>query len=190
MKFAVIVMLLLQLLGCATAPEVVLQDSYVAIAKQPLKKLTKWKFEGRMAISSAKDSWNANVKWQHKTGLDQIGLSGLLGQGATLIAIADDWVTIDAGKGPIEQSNDPDAFVSEQLGVFVPVQALASWVIGLPAKKTREVVNQEGFEQDGWLVSYKEWEKAGDRLMPHKIYVKNDQVKLKLIIEQWDALEE
>lgn len=190
MKFSLILLLLLLMTGCATEPVIFQQDDYASMPKQHLQALTKWRFDGRMALTSQNDSWTANVKWQHKPGLDRLDLSGLLGQGATIIEIANHWVTIDNGKGPIEQSNDPDSFVSEKLGVFVPVQALASWVTGLPDKSEKEIQIQQGFQQEGWEVSYKAWLKINDKALPHKINVKNDQVKLKLVIEKWEIADE
>lgn len=186
MKSLLIIVLLFVISGCASTPEVFQQSNYAALPKAHLHKLQQWKFDGRFAITSKNDSWSANVKWQHKAGVDRITLSGLLGQGATLIELKDGWVAIDNGKGPIEQSNDPDAFVSQELGVFVPVKALASWVIGLPSPSGGERLTLQGFMQDGWDIGYKEWLKQDGKALPHKLNVKNDQVKLKLVIEHWN----
>lgn len=189
-KALVIVLLLLGLIGCAVPPVTFEQDDYASLSKQHLAAIKMWRFEGRMAITGPSDSWTANVKWQHKPGLDRVNLSGLLGQGATVIELNDEWVTIDDGKGPIAQSNDPDEFVSEKLGVFVPVRSLVSWVVGLPDKQKKVVATAQGFDQDGWQVVYKEWLKLNEVAMPHKVNVNNDKVKLKLVIEKWETANE
>jgi outer membrane lipoprotein LolB len=52
-----------------------------------------------------------------------------------------------------------------------------------PISKFEEIGN--GFVQDGWLVEYQQMQVVSKELLPRKITVKNDKVKLKLVIDQW-----
>ncbi len=151
----------------------------------PLYKLEQWSLEGRLSITGRNDSWTANVDWQHSLNKEQIKLSGPLGQGATLIQLSKGVVTIDRGDGKVQTSNQPKAFINKQLGLFVPVQSLRYWVIGLPEPTMDFVETATGFKQAGWLIEYKQMQAVKTITMPYKLNVTNEQVKLKLIVDQW-----
>jgi outer membrane lipoprotein LolB len=58
-------------------------------------------------------------------------------------------------------------------------------VIGLPMPGQAFDEVLRGFRQAGWLVDYQQMQSVGGKTMPRKVTVKNDQVKLKLFIDQW-----
>lgn len=148
-------------------------------------KIAQWSFDGRLALTGQKDSWSANVGWQHSADKERIRLAGPLGQGATVIQLTGDKVTIDRGNGDVQSSTDPEMFINQQVGMFVPVQSLRYWVVGLPEPEQAFQETDAGFKQSGWLVEYKQMQSVENELMPRKILVSNEQVKLKLIIDQW-----
>ena len=176
--------LVLLLSGCATTP-VEPEVHYVATAREQLYKLEQWSFEGRLALTGKNDSWSASINWGHRPDDEKIKLSGPLGQGATVIQLTGDLVTIDRGDDKPLSSTQPEAFINQQLGMFVPVRSLRYWVIGLPEPTSAYVATATGFKQDGWLIDYKQMQAVDNQSMPHKITVSNEQVKLKLIIDQW-----
>jgi len=71
------------------------------------------------------------------------------------------------------------------LGMFVPVHSLRYWVVGLPEPSNAFVETATGFMQAGWLIEYKQMQLVNDQSMPRNITVTNDQVRLKLFIDQW-----
>ena len=176
--------LVLMLVGCASAP-VEPEVHYAATAREQLYKLERWSFEGRLALTGKSDSWSASINWGHKPDDEKIKLSGPLGQGATIIQLTGDLVTIDRGDEKAQSSTQPEAFINQQLGMFVPVRSLRYWVIGLPEPTSAYSATATGFTQAGWLIDYKQMQSVDKQSMPHKITVSNEQVKLKLIIDQW-----
>jgi outer membrane lipoprotein LolB len=181
----------------STACSVLLLSACASIAPLPDKnysqaahaqryKIKEWRLEGRLAISAPNDSWSANIEWNHLPESEKIKLSGPLGQGAVVIELADDSVKIDRGGGNVQMSNHPEQFINQQLGIYVPLQSLRFWAVGLPEPEGDYQGTVDGFVQDGWLVAYKELQKIGEESMPHKMAVSNEQVKMKLIIDQWD----
>ena len=174
----------LMLSACAIVP-VEPEVHYSKIAREHLYKLERWSFEGRLALTGKNDSWSASINWGHRTDDEKIKLSGPLGQGATVIQLTGDLVTIDRGDGQAQSSTQPEAFINQQLGMFVPVHSLRYWVVGLPEPTSAFVETAAGFMQDGWLIEYKQMQPVDDQSMPRKITVTNEQVKLKLIIDQW-----
>lgn len=172
------------LAACSTAP-VVPDIAYSTVARAHLYRLGQWSFEGRLSLTGNKDSWSAAIAWVHEPTEEQIRLSGPLGQGATVIRLTDGFVSIDRGNGDVLASDKPEAFIDQQLGVFVPLRALRYWVIGLPEPDQGYEENYSGFKQAGWLVDYRQTQSIGAQSMPRKITVMNEQAKLKLVIDEW-----
>lgn len=174
----------LLLSACSTVP-VELGQPYSRVASLPLYKLNQWSFDGKLALTGKDDSWSADIVWEHWADKEQIKLSGPLGQGAMVIRLTNDLVTIDRGGGDVKSSVQPEAFINQQLGMFVPVQSLRYWIIGLPMPTQAFDETKEGFKQAGWQVEYKQMQLVHNESMPRKITVMSDQVKLKLIVNQW-----
>jgi outer membrane lipoprotein LolB len=176
--------LVLILSGCTTAP-VEPEAHYSKIAREHLYQLERWSFEGRLALTGKNDSWSASINWGHRPDDEKIKLSGPLGQGATVIQLTGDLVVIDRGDGRAQSSTQPEEFINQQLGMFVPVHSLRYWVVGLPEPTSAFVETATGFRQAGWFIEYKQMQPVDNQSMPRKITVTNEQVKLKLVIDQW-----
>ena len=170
--------------GCAKTP--VLSDAgYIRAERQHLYDLADWEFRGRFSVRDDDESWSANILWRNHKNVDRLKMSGPLGQGAVEFFLTGGQIIIDRGEGDFERSDDPDDLIRHHLGVFVPVESLQFWVLGLPhpGNHFREI--KEGFIQSGWSVSIPKLMQADDQLMPHKLVVANNETKLKLIIDQW-----
>jgi len=159
--------------------------TYTKTANQALYRLEPWSLEGRVALTGERDSWTADLAWVHLRGDEQIKLSGPLGQGAVMIRLVGNSVTVAQGDGKVESSDDPEAFINQQLGMFVPVTSLRYWVLGLPEPEQDFEDAGSGFRQAGWTVAYQAMQRVGQLVLPRKMSVANDRVKLKLIIDQW-----
>jgi len=183
-KQAVVGLLVLLISACSSVP-IVPEGRYELQSRESLYKLERWSFEGRVAITGKKEAWQANLNWAHVANEESIKLVGPLGQGATLIHLTGDTVTIDRGDNKPLTSTQPELFINQQLGLFVPVQSLRYWVVGVPEPSSRYNLTPTGFTQAGWLIDYKQMHAVNARSMPYKITVSNEQLKLKLIIDQW-----
>lgn len=179
------VVLLVLLSACSTLPKSPLVR-YGSIQKEHLYSLQSWQFNGRLSLTAKHDSWTAAITWRHIPSKEQIKLSGPLGQAATLIELTDETVKIDRGNGDVQSSTTPESFVNQQLGMFVPLRSLGYWVLGLAQPRQPSQQMDEGFLQDGWYVDYREMQVVGDQVMPRKMTVMNDKLKLKLFIDQWN----
>jgi len=176
--------LVLMLSACATVP-VEPEVHYSKIAREHLYQMERWSFEGKLALTGKNDSLQASINWGHRPDDEKIKLTGFLGQGATVIQLTGDLVTIDRGDGQAQSSTQPEEFINQQLGMFVPVHSLRYWVVGLPEPTSEFVETATGFTQSGWLIEYKQMQPVDNQSMPRKITVTNEQVKLKLIIDKW-----
>ncbi|MDD1637323.1 MAG: lipoprotein insertase outer membrane protein LolB [Methylococcaceae bacterium] len=176
--------MVLMLSACTIAP-VEPEIHYSRIAREHLYQMERWSLEGRLALTGKNDSWQASINWGHRPDDEKIKLSGPLGQGATVIQLTGNLVTIDRGDDEVQSSTQPEEFINQQLGMFVPVRSLRYWVVGLPEPGSAFVETATGFTQGGWLIEYKQMQQVDDQSMPRKISVTNERVKLKLFIDQW-----
>ncbi|MDD1632994.1 MAG: lipoprotein insertase outer membrane protein LolB [Methylococcaceae bacterium] len=176
--------MVLMLSACTIAP-VEPEIHYSRIAREHLYQMERWSLEGRLALTGKNDSWQASINWGHRPDDEKIKLSGPLGQGATVIQLTGNLVTIDRGDDEVQSSTQPEEFINQQLGMFVPVRSLRYWVVGLPEPSSAFVETATGFTQGGWLIEYKQMQQVDDQSMPRKISVTNERVKLKLFIDQW-----
>lgn len=146
--------------------------------------LQRWMFAGRIAVTSSKDSWTANIAWQHVAEHEHVKLSGPWGQGATTIDLNQHEIVINRGEDEQRSSTEPEIFIQQQLGVAVPLRALRYWVLGLPepGRNFQDMVS--GFYQNGWLVEYPQMY-TDEHLLPKKVIITHPKVKLKLVIDQW-----
>lgn len=160
-------------------------SQYSRPARVHLYDLKRWSFDGRLALTGQNDSWSANISWEHSPEAEKIKLSGPLGQGTVLISLKGSVVTVDRGGDDVQSSSQPEEFINQQLGMFVPVRSLRYWVVGLPEPSSTYKDTDNGFNQSGWLNEYKQMQPVHNGTMPFKMMVMNKQVKLKLIIDHW-----
>ncbi len=165
-----------------TTPEIAYQPTS---AQSELYALERWGFEGRIAIVSKSDVAQANINWEHSPEEDLIKLSGPLGQGAVTIQLNSTGVTIDRGGGDVKTSTNPEKFINQEVGLFVPVTSLRYWVVGVPEKSQPVIAIDKGFEQAGWRNQYKTMQPVNGYVLPQNMTVTNESVKLKLFIDQW-----
>ena len=175
---------LLSLIACTPSP-IISVDHYQRSSRSHLYELQQWRFQGRLALQTANDSWTASLKWVHTLNKDALKLSGPLGVGAVLINLDSGTIRLDTGNGKPEYSQNPDKLLTEKLGHFVPVSALKYWVLGLTAPNLAVVDFNNGFQQAGWRVEFKQMQWLGTELMPRKILLTDGVSQLKLIIGQW-----
>ncbi len=159
---------------------------YSRAAMLSLYGLEHWAFDGRLALTGQRDSWSANISWEHSPETEKIKLSGPMGQGTVIISLMGNAVTIDRGGDDVQSSTQPEEFINQQLGMFVPVRSLRYWVVGLPEPSHSYKDTDVGFNQAGWLSEYKQMQAVKNNgAMPFKMMVMNNQIKLKLIIDHW-----
>jgi outer membrane lipoprotein LolB len=173
--------------GCAETPPADQQPEprFNLAQRKHLYALKKWSFDGRLSLADGKESWSATIVWSHTEGRDEIKLSGPLGQGAAVITLTNDLITVDRGDEKSRQSTHVDEFIQLQLGIAVPVRALSYWVVGLTHPGYPSENLGDGFEQLKWRVHYLQLQNTGKDWLPRKIGAEQGNAKLKLLIDKW-----
>jgi len=144
-----------------------------------------WGFHGRMLIRSD-EVVNANIIWRHGSQRDELSLFGLLGLGKKKIIVDSNGISLDEGGGKQVRSQDVDEFIAQKLGFLVPITALRRWVLGQPLSGAALTKIDGGFEQLGWRVIPSRYRLTSLGMLPHKLKVSKNNIKLILIIDRWE----
>jgi outer membrane lipoprotein LolB len=173
------------LTGCATSEvQQRLPDSNAALRDFTL--------DGRIAVKVEAKGYSANLKWRHQGEADSVRL--LTPVGTTL-------AQLDAGPGgaqlvgadkKVYRSDDVESLTREILGWDLPLQGLQHWVLGRPdpglpvAAEERDARNRlVRFSQNGWQIAYQAF--AGDGVLPQRMTLARDSLRLRLLIDRWDV---
>jgi outer membrane lipoprotein LolB len=152
----------------------------------------KWQLSGKLGIKSPQQTASAFINWKQNDDTFRLHLSGPFGQGSITLNGDGDQLSIQQNGLNQAASKDPQAILKSRLGWEIPARQLRYWARGIPSPHsiaTQVTVGKNGLldelQQDNWLISYPRYTRH--RLaLPEKIILKRDQLKLTLIIHQWN----
>ena len=181
---------LLAFTGCVTVPPVELKR-LTPEARSALYELSHWQLQGRIAVRTRTDKWQASLRWQHLPEQDNLYISGPLGQGAVAITIRKDFIRLQQSDGQVQTSDNPEQVLRSQLGFPVPLSDLYYWVLGVPGAaelfepEYDELNRLKTLKQSGWLIAYQRYQTVKQYILPGYINVSRGSVQLKLVVDDW-----
>lgn len=156
-----------------------------------LEKIQNFAIRGRIGIQTNPKGFSGSLQWQHSPDADNIALFSPLGsQVANISKNASEITLIDAG-GHNYSAQSAEALTQTTMGWSLPLTGLSDWALGRPTKSPikSKTLDAEGrlaiLEQDGWKIEYSDYLSHGIYTLPGKIFLKSDQLNLKLLIEEW-----
>lgn len=162
-----------------------------AARREQLACKTRWQLEGRMALATDDDGWNANLLWEQDLERFRMRLSGPFGSGGFRMAG-------DQGRFRIEQGGEtrfylssPEAVLERELGASIPVSGLRYWVLGLtqPDHEADYELDAEGrltqLEQAGWSISYRSYRDYNGTQLPRHVNAERPGLRVRLVADQW-----
>lgn len=186
---------LLVLTGCASRPTVPGTGIDWARRAELLLQLPGWEASGRIAVKSGSEGGQGSLRWVQEGADTRINLHGPFGAGAWQLDWNENDLVVTGKAGDLTQAyTGPDAidrFLTDQLGWSFPARSLRYWILGVadPAMPGRSQFDTDGWlmalEQSGWVISYDRFVQVQDRWMPRKVVMQNEQVRVKLIVDQW-----
>lgn len=174
--------------ACATRPPVSVDIKTGAEEGCRICALDAWALEGRVAVQSAQQGWNANLHWEHDHGQDRVRISGPFSQGAVSVILQDDLIYINEGNGKTEMSREPDTALKARVGFPVPLRSLRYWLLGVPSPQADYVAagkGDAGFVQQGWTLVYSGTYQVDNFTLPARMVVSGENAKLKLVLDSW-----
>ncbi|GFO71657.1 outer membrane lipoprotein LolB [Bathymodiolus japonicus methanotrophic gill symbiont] len=184
MRAGIACMILLVLAGCNSVKT---YDAKYAqhLSQQQRLDIERWNMQGRLLIRSD-EMLTANLQWQHNKQKDMLKLSGALGLGAMQIELDEHEIVLHDAQGGRQASQDIDAFIARQIGFVAPITALRRWVLGAYLNGVPVVLQENGFLQLGWRITFKEYMDTAAGILPHSITITKNNIKLKLIVDRWE----
>jgi len=199
MRLAAIIALLLTATACApiwqqrpvSSPDLLWQLRYKALVQ-----LDQWQLQGRTAITQGKEGWNAGLRWQENRGVYQIKIEGPFSQGGITLDGDASRAVLTMVDGQEISAVDPEILIKQALGIQLPVSALRDWVRGIPYS----AINIDRLELDNkgqitrliqqeWDINFLKYVPFGIYSMPTKIFIKNQDLSLRLAITRWNHIE-
>lgn len=145
-------------------------------------------------VTSAELALRADLRWRQDTdGRYELRLSGPFGAGAVELRGDAQGVEVRNSDGS-QYTQDPEGWIRSRYGWTLPIAGLRHWVLGLPIPDApaQRALDASGrlatLVQNGWTLSYTEYRGQNGYDLPRRFEAANGQVKLKLLIDQWDEL--
>ncbi|GAA0792480.1 lipoprotein insertase outer membrane protein LolB [Marinobacterium sediminicola] len=193
MRQSILLILLFGLLGgCSQMAQQPLPP--LSIDPQQVQQLQQWSAEGRIGIRWSEDSQSANLDWQQTEDRYQIRVSGPLGQGGIRIEGNEQMVSLQrSGDDQLYLADSPEALMQQLLGWQLPLSQAQYWIRGIPAPGN-EVESlsdgQFGFIQSGWQIEYPRLTHAAGIVLPEKLRMTRDDLRITVIINTWERHDE
>lgn len=180
---------LLGLAGCAAMRR---EPAAVADQQTLVSHLGKWRLEGRIAVRTIQDAWQANLVWEHEGKQDRLRFSGPLSQGVVSIILQEDLIFINEGNGVERMSRDPDALLIEKLGFSVPLASLRYWILGVPVPFEESAAMEldatgrlRHLQQSDWALDFERYGYWNGVSLPQKILIRNPNLRIRLFADEW-----
>ena len=185
-RIIAVVMLLAALGGCALSP-----SRQEPPASRPARAaIVAYELSGRIAVRQGEQRYEANIWWQHALRSDKILLTTPFGQGIAELnrdATGAHLVTSDRREfaGP-----DWETLSVKVFGFALPLTSLPRWVLGdAPGGAKRDAAGRaQQFSDDGWLVTYRDYEGPGSTALPQLIDLARGDIAIRLKIDDWQMV--
>jgi outer membrane lipoprotein LolB len=192
--------------GCATAPSLPPVENPAATwqARQTeLRPITTWKIQGRLAMRTAEEGWQASLNWVRKGERYRIDLIGPLGRGHLRLTRDDQGAELRDADQHVWRAENPEQLLYRTTGWRVPLDGLNYWVLGLPLPDTAasQELDPQGrlktLAQSGWEIRFLEYTRYGSLDLPSKLFIKRQghdangnpaedaTLEVRLVIENW-----
>ena len=166
--------------GCASLPPMAVEDADFAVG-------------GRLAVRDDAERFSASFSWLQRRADYSIELWGPFGAGRVRVRGNEDRVTITTARGDFVRGVDPDLLMRAELGWSIPLDAMASWIRGVPVGKRPFVARQvtgerlDSFEQDGWSVEFDRFRNVDGSERPGRILAVRGPSRIVVVVRTWQA---
>lgn len=156
-----------------------------------LNEINSFALKGRLGVVTQKQGFSGSIDWQHASDSDNIDIYSPVGGKVADINKSVTGVILTKQDGQKIHSHDAESLTETTLGFRLPLTGLNDWAIGKPTKSTisNSSWDEDGrlltLKQDGWDISYENYQDNNGVFLPHKIMLKSEKVNLKLLVEKW-----
>jgi outer membrane lipoprotein LolB len=184
--------LLFGVTGCVSSGGVLLPDiNDWETRKAILGDVDEWEFSGRIGVSASNDGFNGKLWWRQDGIVFRARISGPLGVGTIFINGDRRELTLTDRDGVVTELVDAEVELRERYGWTIPVTSLRYWALGIPDPTSPSVdsFNESGqlseLTQRNWRVTFAQYSQGGGQAMPRRLTAVNEDIKLRLVIDNW-----
>jgi outer membrane lipoprotein LolB len=178
--------------GCRTLPPAPPPGASWEVRRPQLQGLTHFQLRGRVAVAAGGEGFNASLHWIQDGARSELTLEGPLGVGGAQLTATGDELTVITARGERVESAAAHAELAARLGFDPPLSSLRYWVLGVPdpaqpATESLDPVQQRlsALTQGGWHVEYQSYESAGSEVLPARLTLERDTVRVRLLVDGW-----
>lgn len=195
--------LILALSGCVTTPEIshqITDESHQRWQQrqQQLALIDSWEIHGRVALFVDDDVYNLGLNWTLNKNHSTLKLEAALGQGMIQLKKTNSEVTLLTSEGKSYSGRNAEQVLQHSTGWSIPVKGLESWIKGINHNNSSYLPNIDSagrassLSQDNWQINFLQYAEAplaehNHPELPRKIYMKRQNLALKIVIDQWQA---
>jgi outer membrane lipoprotein LolB len=162
--------------------------------KAELEKIHSWTLHGRIAVQVEKESGSASLQWQQDNEDYLIRIIGPFGKGTIELNGNKQGVSLRDANNQLQKARNMETLLGRYLGWHVPIDRLNYWIRGIPNPEQSietmvldEHARLSELSQAGWQVSYGAYMKQDARHLPRKLELRNQGLKVKLIVRKWQT---
>ncbi|MEO5342334.1 MAG: lipoprotein insertase outer membrane protein LolB [Gammaproteobacteria bacterium SHHR-1] len=180
----------LLLVGCNTLSPSLKQTKKAALIGPELPQ--HWVLAGRIGVLKGGEGWHGKMDWRQDKTDFTIRILGPFGGEQAELRHRNDKLELRGSNGKSVSGPRLAAWERDTFGTSLPVNALPYWLHGHPfpgeqASPQRDAKGQlKELRQLGWRVIYSDWGQRGGRPMPGKLSLERNQVRIKLIINEYN----
>ncbi len=186
------------LAGCAGEPIRPIDATNEAKPDLPaIESIRNWSAAGRVAIQRGAEGWSASLQWRKRGPEFQLRLVAPLGRGTYQLAGDGAQVELIVPDGGRFYASDAQALMETHLGWSIPVDGAEYWLRGLVAPgSTPTFINRDDngqlldMEQDGWRISILRRVPVNNFILPAKLFMHIDDLKVRIVISSWKLANE
>ncbi len=148
-----------------------------------------WQLDGRAAVAVGTQGWQASLNWRQRGAEAELHLAGPLGVGALVLKATAQGISLN-GAPP---SDTVVAELQERLGFELPLDDLRFWLLGVPHPdvafdlERNDQDRAQQLTQDGWTLDYDRYVPANGDLLPARVVLNREGVRVRIVIDQWEA---
>lgn len=197
MRSALLLAAALLLTACVTRPlpQSLPLQPYVQ-QRAALQALASYGVEARVAVAVGSEGFNVNLSWKQIGTRSELDLRAPLGFAAAHVVSDGQALQVDAGQGQRYAGPSAHEELTRRLGFAPPLHSLRYWLLGVPdpALTVLETLSEDGLrllamEQDGWQIQIQDSARYGEgplrSVLPHRLSLQREGVRVKLVIDQW-----
>lgn len=150
-----------------------------------------WEFAGRIGVSAGDEGFNGQLWWRQDGSVFRVRISGPLGIGTVFINGNHRELTVTDRDGVVTKLDDAEVELRQMYGWTIPLTSLRYWALGIPdpASPAETEFGADGrlvkLRQQNWQVDITQYREGGGQLMPRRLTAVNDDVKVRLVIDNW-----